>query len=109
MQADYTLLRQAGDWLLQLATILDPDGQPLRTGAQVRRGCEAYLAQIEQDSAGAPRLHEFCAAIAKVSRSYAPGIFHAYDVPVCRAPTTTAKVSSAPSTAACCAPPAKKD
>ena len=35
VQADYTLLRQAGDWLLQLAAILDPDGQPPRTGAQV--------------------------------------------------------------------------
>ena len=40
----------------------------------------AYLAQIENDSAGAPRLHEFSAAIAKVSRSYAPGLFYTYDV-----------------------------
>ena len=81
MQADYTLLRQAGDWLRQLVAILDPDGQPQRTGAQVRSEFEAYLAQIEQDSAGTPRLHEFSAAIAKVSRSYAPGLFHTYDVP----------------------------
>jgi len=81
VQADYTLLRQAGDWLQQLAAILNPDGQPPRTGAQVRREFEAYLAQIEQDSRRTPRLHEFCAAIAKVSRSYAPGLFHTYDVP----------------------------
>jgi hypothetical protein len=81
VQADYTLLRQAGDWLQQLAALLDPDGQPQRTGAQVRGEFEAYLAQIEHASAGAPRLHEFSAAIAKVSRSYAPGLFHTYDVP----------------------------
>lgn len=79
-QADYTLLRQAGDWLRQLAAILDPAGQPARTGAQVRSEFEAYLAQIAQASAGAPRLAEFSAAIAKVSRSYAPGLFYTYDV-----------------------------
>jgi hypothetical protein len=81
VQADYTLLRQAGDWLQQLAALLDPDGQPQRTGAQVRREFEAYLAQIEKDSAPTPRLREFSAAIAKVSRSYAPGLFYTYDVP----------------------------
>jgi hypothetical protein len=81
VQADYTLLRQAGDWLQQLAALLDPAGKPSRTGAQVRGEFEAYLAQIEQDSADTPRLHEFSAAIAKVSRSYAAGLFHTYDVP----------------------------
>ena len=81
VQADYTLLRQAGDWLQQLATLLDPDGQPPRTGAQVRREFAAYLAQIAKDSAPTPRLHAFSAAIAKVSRSYAPGLFYTYDVP----------------------------
>ena len=80
MQADYTLLRQAGDWLRQLAALLDPDGKPQRTGAQVRSEFEAYLAQIEKDSAATPRLHAFSAAIAKVSRSYAPGLFHTYDL-----------------------------
>jgi len=80
-QADYTLLRQAGDWLQQLAAILEPDGKPQRSGAQVRSEFEAYLAQIEQDSAPTPRLCEFSAAIAKVSRSYAPGLFYTYDVP----------------------------
>ena len=80
-QADYTLLRQAGDWLRQLAVILDPEGNPQRTGAQVRSEFEAYLAQIERDSAPTPRLREFSAAIAKVSRSYAPGLFYTYDVP----------------------------
>ncbi len=77
----YTLLRQAGDWLRQLAAILEPEGQPYRSGAQVRREFEAYLAQIEQESAPTPRLGEFSAAIVKVSRSYAPGLFYTYDVP----------------------------
>jgi len=81
VQADYTLLRQAGNWLQQLAALLDPDGKPPRSGAQVRGEFEAYLAQIEKDSAATPRLLAFSAAIAKVSRSYAPGLFHTYDVP----------------------------
>ena len=81
VQADYTLLRQAGDWLQQLAALLDPAGQPQRTGAQVRGEFAAYLAQIKYESAGTPRLHEFSAAIAKVSHSYAPGLFYTYDVP----------------------------
>ena len=81
VQADYTLLRQAGDWLQQLAALLDPDANPQRTGAQVRSEFAAYLAQIEKDSASTPRLREFSAAIAKVSRSYAPGLFYTYDVP----------------------------
>ena len=81
VQADYTLLRQAGNWLQQLAALLDPDGEPQRTGAQVRGAFEAYLTQIAKDSAATPRLHAFSAAIAKVSRSYAPGLFHTYDLP----------------------------
>jgi len=80
-QADYALLRQAGDWLQQLAALLEPDGKAPRTGAEVRREFEAFLAQIAHASAGAPRLQEFSAAITKVSRSYAPGLFYTYDVP----------------------------
>ena len=55
-QADYTLLRQAGDWLQQLAALLDPDGKPPRTSVTVRNEFEAYLAQIEKDSAPSARL-----------------------------------------------------
>lgn len=80
VQADYTLLRQVGDWVEQLAALLDPDGKPPRTAAQVRTEFEAFLAQIDHDSAGVPHLREFSAAIVKVSRSYAPGLFHTYDV-----------------------------
>lgn len=79
-QADYTLLRQAGDWLHQLAALLEPDGKPPRTSGAVRNEFEAYLMQIEKDSAPTPRLREFGAAIVKVSRSYAPGLFYTYDV-----------------------------
>jgi len=80
VQADYTLLRQVGDWVAQLAALLDPDGKPQRTAAQVRTEFEAFLAQIDHDSADVPRLRKFSAAIVKVSRSYAPGLFHTYDV-----------------------------
>jgi len=81
VQADYPLLRQAGDWLQQLAALLDPAGQLPRSGAEVRNEFEAYLAQIAEASAPTPRLPAFSAAIAKVSRSYAPGLFYTYDVP----------------------------
>jgi hypothetical protein len=81
VQADYALLRQAGDWLQQLAALLEPDGQAPRTGAAVRSQFEAFLAQIEHTSTDTPHLREFSAAIAKVSRSYAPGLFYTYDVP----------------------------
>ena len=74
----------------------------------MRHKSAAYLAQIAKDSAPTPRLREFSAAIAKVSRSYAPGLFYTYDVPRLPRPTTTAKVSSATSTGACSARPQKK-
>ena len=58
VQADYTLLRQVGDWVEQLAALLDPDGKPPRTAAQVRTEFEAFLAQIDHDSAGVAKVTE---------------------------------------------------
>ena len=81
MRRDYTELRQAADWLEQLADILDPDGKPTRSGAGVQAEWLAYLEHIVEDSQSAPRLLEFGAKIVKVSNSYAPGLFHTYDVP----------------------------
>jgi hypothetical protein len=39
------------------------------------------LDDLETQSMGSPRLQRFAASILKVSDSYAPGLFHSYDVP----------------------------
>ena len=67
--------------LTRLAAVLDPDGQPARTGAAVRADWETCLADLEQECQASPRLQVLAAHIAKVSASYAPGLFHTYDVP----------------------------
>jgi hypothetical protein len=81
MRRNYTEMRQAADWLEQLSAILDPDGKPARSGAEVQAEWRAYLDQIVEESQAAPHLLEFGAKIVKVSNSYAPGLFHTYDVP----------------------------
>jgi len=80
MRRDYTEMRQAADWLEQLAALLDPDGKPARSGAEVQAEWQAYLEQIVEESQATPQLLECGAKIVKVSRSYAPGLFHTYDV-----------------------------
>jgi len=80
MRRDYTEMRQAADWLEQLAALLDPDGKPARSGAEVQAEWQAYLEQIVEESQATPQLLECGAKIVKVSRSYAPGWFHTYEV-----------------------------
>ena len=77
----YLELSQAATWLVDLADILDPDGKPPRTGQQVQVEWQACLKKIETQEHLSPRLQEFSTKIHKVSRSYAPGLFHTYDVP----------------------------
>ena len=81
VRRDYNNLRQAADWLEQIAKILDPDGQPARTGAQVQAEWQKFLDQIEAESQAFSPLQEWAEKILKVSASYAPGLFHTYDVP----------------------------
>lgn len=81
MRRDYLQVRQAADWLEHLETLLDPDGKPPRSGAEVQAEWQAYLDQIVEESQAAAPLLEFGAKIVKVSHSYAPGLFHTYDVP----------------------------
>jgi hypothetical protein len=81
VRRDYTHLRQAADWLAQIADILDPDGQPTRTGDQVQAEWQKFLDQIEAESQATQPLQDFAQKIRKVSASYAPGLFFTYDVP----------------------------
>ncbi len=78
----YTELSQAAHWLTDLADVLDPDNKPVRIGEQVRAEWEACLTRIDsQAQCASPRLQAFSAKIRKVSASYAPGLFHTYNVP----------------------------
>ena len=74
-------LCQAARWLADLAAVLDPDQQPARTATQIREEWQTCLAQIQEQGQASPRLQEFSSKIGKVSASYAPGLFHTYDVP----------------------------
>jgi DNA repair ATPase RecN len=95
VRRDYTQLRQAADWLEQLAAILDPDGQPVRSAAEVQAEWQTYLDQIEAESQTSAPLQEWAAKLLKVSASYAPGLFYTYDCRDSRAPTMIVKASSA--------------
>jgi len=77
----YDKLSQAAQWLADLADTLDPDGKPTRNAGQVRAAWTDCLARIETQGQNSPRLQQFSAKICKVSKSYAPGLFHAYDIP----------------------------
>jgi hypothetical protein len=81
VRRDYTQLRQAADWLEQIAEILDPDGKPPRSGAEVQAEWQQALDQIEAESQAAPALQAWAEKILQVSSSYAPGLFYTYDVP----------------------------
>lgn len=81
VQTHYMLLRQAADWLAQIADILDPAGKPPCSAAQVQETLFAYLQQIETISNQQPGLQLFFKTIRKTTLSYAPGLFHCYDIP----------------------------
>jgi hypothetical protein len=81
VQADYTELRHAANWLQHIADLLDPEGKPDRSGDQVQRDLSAYLEDVEQESQDSPRLSRFFNKIRKTTLSYSPGLFHCYDIP----------------------------
>ena len=78
---DYTELRQAANWLEHITDLLDPEGKPDRSGAQVQQELSVYLQNIDQESQGSPRLHRFCNKIRQTTLNYTPGLFHCYDMP----------------------------
>ena len=80
-QATYSILREAADWLEKIATILDPEHTPGRSGEQVRQELFAYLAKVQSARFRDPMLRNSFRSILKTTRSYAPGLFHSYDVP----------------------------
>ena len=80
-QIDYTRLRQAADWLEQIANLLDPTEKPSRSADQVQQALFSYLQGLQPTSEKDPDLRSFFHAIQKTTLSYAPGLFHSYDLP----------------------------
>jgi hypothetical protein len=80
VRADYRDLQQAADWLHQIADTLDPTAQPARLSRQVHKDWQALLDTIQRESEAQSRLKPYAEGIAKVSASYAPGLFHTYAV-----------------------------
>jgi hypothetical protein len=58
VRRDYANLRQAADWLEQIAEILEPDGKPPRSGAEVQADWYKFLDQIEAESQASSPLQE---------------------------------------------------
>jgi hypothetical protein len=80
VRADYRDLRLAADWLYQIAETLDPDRKPTRTSQEVQTEWQAVLETIRTESETQPRLKPYAETIRTVSVSYAPGLFHPYDL-----------------------------
>ena len=80
-QSEYDLLHQADEWLKHITSILDPKNQPVRSGSQVRQELFDYLDVIHLQSQEIPRLDDFYQTIYRTTCSYAPGLFHSYDIP----------------------------
>jgi hypothetical protein len=80
-QATYSIVREAADWLEHIAALLDPEQSPTRSGIQVRQDLFAYLVKIQSNRFRDPMLRNSFLIILKTTRSYAPGLFHCYDVP----------------------------
>lgn len=81
VQTNYSLLCQVENWLEQIADLLDPAEKPLRSAQQVQKTLFAYLDKIETISNQQPGLQPFFQTIQKTTLSYAPGLFHCYDIP----------------------------
>ena len=80
VRTDYRDVRQAADWLHQIAKTLDPAINSPRTGQEVQTDWQAVLAPIQTESETQPRLKPYAETVRAVSASYAPGLFHTYDV-----------------------------
>ena len=76
----YTDLRQAADWLFEIAEILETEGKTERTGKQVRDELFSRIDAILLQNTENLALSELARQIKKTTDSYAPGLFHTYDV-----------------------------
>jgi hypothetical protein len=77
----YQAFRQGAAWLRDIAYILEPSPAHPLSAAHVAGQLRGYLDTVLRLPDVTPTLYEFRRHLAKVSRSYWPGLFHCYDVP----------------------------
>lgn len=65
-------------WVHQVATLLDNEAQ--QDGPTVRSNFEQFLSQMEEHKEQAGQLGAGIDHFLKVTRSYAPGLFHCYEL-----------------------------
>jgi hypothetical protein len=80
VQETYTDLHQAGEWLKEIAEVLNPEGKSTRTGAEVHAQLFEYLNSIQEQGQDNPVWHAFAAHMAKTTINYGFGLFHTYDI-----------------------------
>ena len=76
---DYRCLRQGGDWLKGISTILDNEEEPHLSGEQVKEKVFAYLSKMKKEARSSICV-EFAEKMEKTTRSYEKGLFHTYDI-----------------------------
>ena len=76
---DYRCLRQGGDWLKGISTILDNEEEPHLSGEQVKEKVFAYLSKMKKEAKSTTCV-EFAEKMEKTTRSYEKGLFHTYDI-----------------------------
>ena len=80
VQGTYQDLRQATQWLEEIARLLDPEGHPERTGQEVQEQLFEYLDTLEEQGPDKGGLQEAVSHIRKTTQNYASGLFHTYDI-----------------------------
>jgi tRNA-dihydrouridine synthase len=80
VQGTYHDLRQAADWLEDIARLLDPKDKPERTGKEVQEQLVDYVETIQEQGQDNPVLNTFTSHIDKTTHNYTPGLFYTYDI-----------------------------
>lgn len=70
----------AEHWLEKIAEVLDPDGKPERSGAEVRQELCSAIDVIQKQGQGHPVLGDLASHLAGTTENYAPGLFSTYDI-----------------------------
>lgn len=81
VEDEYKDLSEVACWLAHISELLDPEGKPSRSGEEVKKELFAYLDRLLEQTRETLILSAFAAQIYKTTTSYAPGLFHTYDVP----------------------------
>ena len=87
-EEEYTTIAEGYSWVLDISNILavslpeagaEPPDKPL--SAMVEAELDEYLTRLEQRSDLNPALLAFCQHLRALTKRYAPGLFHCFDIP----------------------------